>query len=151
MVWRLTLRLGIPAATLVCLVLAAVLLSIRSRPPSVAPTVSAKASALLSVQAWVSPDPMYYGASGVRCRVCPFRSLYARTLPGASCTALVVYSTGHRLASFSGSPTTAGSSGIVTWPWHDEPSVSGGGGTAIVTCSWHGQTKTGTASFTVTS
>jgi hypothetical protein len=92
----------------------------------------------LSVRAYVTPNPVAYGA---------YPTLYARTAAGAVCTANVVYSTGHVPQSFDGSAQTVGSSGVVGWSWHME--LRGTGGTATVTCSFHGQTKRAATNFSV--
>jgi hypothetical protein len=91
------------------------------------PTLATGAS--FTVRAYVSPNPVPYGASP---------RLYARTVAGAVCTATVLSSTGYRPRSFEGSARTVGSSEVVGWTWHMES--SGTGGTATVTCAFHGQT-----------
>ena len=65
-------------------------------PPKLAP------GAGFSVRAYVSPNPVPYGAQP---------TLYARTSPGAVCLASVVYATGHAPRSFDGSAQTVRSSG----------------------------------------
>lgn len=103
--------------------------------PSPKPPSSGKG---FGVQAWVSPSSMPYGA---------YPTLYAKSTPGAVCTASVTYSTGRSPVSFDGSSRTVGRSGKVSWSWHEE--TSGSGGTATVTCTLHGQTRTTPATFTV--
>jgi hypothetical protein len=90
------------------------------------------------VRAYLTPNPVAYGA---------YPTLYARTAAGAVCTASVLYSTGHPPRSFDGSAQTVGSSGVVGWTWAMES--RGTGGTATVTCSFRGQTKSATASFSI--
>jgi hypothetical protein len=109
-------------------------------PPSPAgtPTPTVVTGAGFSVRAYISPNPVPYGA---------YPTLYARTAAGAVCTASVTYSTGYPPRSFDGSARTVGSSGVVSWTWHMES--RGTGGTATVTCSFHGQTKSATTSFSI--
>jgi hypothetical protein len=107
-------------------------------PPAPKPTSHHSAGGTFSVQSYVVPSTMPYGA---------YPTLYAKTNPGASCSASVVYSTGRSPVSFDGSARSVGGSGTVTWSWHEE--TSGSGGTARVMCSFRGQTKTATASFSV--
>jgi hypothetical protein len=104
-------------------------------PPPQPPTSSGG----LHVTAWVSPSTMPYNA---------YPTLHAKTTPGATCSASVVYSTGRSPVSFSGSPEHVGSSGVVGWSWHEE--TSGSGGTGTVTCTYHGRSGKATAHFTVT-
>jgi len=92
-----------------------------------------------TLSAYVSPGSMPYNA---------YPTLYARTVPGASCTASVVYSTGREPRSFDGSSRTAGGNGLASWPWHEE--TRGSGGTGTVQCSYHGHSKTAQATFSVT-
>ena len=75
-------------------------------------------------------------------------TLYARSVPGARCSASVVYSTGRSPVSFGGYPQTVGTGGVVSWTWHEE--TSGTGGTATVTCAYRGQTRRAVATFAVT-
>lgn len=105
-------------------------------PKQAAPVPSAPQA--LSVQAWVSPSSMAYGA---------YPTLYAKTAPGATCTAAVVYSTGYRPRSFDGSGRRVPANGIVSWSWHEE--TKGSGGNASVSCALNGRTATTSASFAV--
>jgi hypothetical protein len=109
-------------------------------PPSPASTLvpTTAAGAGFSVRAYVSPNPVPYGA---------YATLYVRTVTGAVCTAGVVYATGRTPRSFDGSARTVGSSGVVGWTWHMES--KGSGGTATVTCSFGGQTRSVTTSFSI--
>lgn len=107
------------------------------KTPVKAPT-PAPASSGFFVQAYVSPSSMSYDS---------YPTLYAKTLPGAQCSASVVYSTGRSPVSFPGGFETAGGSGMVSWSWHEE--TEGNGGTAEVDCTYHGQDKTAEASFSV--
>jgi hypothetical protein len=109
-------------------------------PPSPVgtPRPTTGAGAGFSVRAYVTPDPVPYGA---------YPTLHARTAVGAVCTASVVYATGHAPRSFDGSARTVGSSGVVGWTWHMQS--SGTGGTATVTCSVGGQTKSAKATFSI--
>src|SRR5205085_6317533 len=91
-----------------------------------------------AVRAWVTPNPMSYGA---------YATLHARTTKGASCTASVIYSTGRRPVSFDGSAQTVGTSGTVSWSWHEE--TKGSGGEGDVSCTLGGQTKSAAAQFSV--
>jgi len=110
-----------------------------SGAPPPAPTPGKpKPGGNFSVSAYVSPNPVSYGA---------YPTLYAKSTPGASCSADVVYSTGRRPVSFDGSARTVGSSGVASWSWHMES--KGSGGTATVSCSLRGQTKTATANFNI--
>lgn len=93
----------------------------------------------LSVQAWVSPNSMPYNA---------YPTLYARTTPGASCTADVIYDgTNRHPVSFNGYAQVASTGGTVAWRWHEE--TKGGGGTGYVTCALNGITVSTTTTFTV--
>jgi hypothetical protein len=107
-------------------------------PPSTVstpgPTLAPAAG--FAVRAYVSPNPVAYGA---------YPTLYARSVMGAVCTASVLYSTGRSPRSFDGHAQTVGSSGVVGWSWHMES--RGTGGSATVTCSFHGQTRSVTTSF----
>lgn len=109
-----------------------------TRPVSPAPPPAPKAGNF-SLSAYVSPSSMPYNA---------YPALYARTMPGANCTASVVYSTGRPPRSFDGSTRTAGGNGLASWQWHEE--TKGSGGTATVQCAYRGHSKTVQASFTVT-
>jgi len=92
-----------------------------------------------AVQAWVTPDTMRYDAYPV---------LYARSVPGATCTANVVYSTGYPPVSFHGTPQTTGADGTVRWGWHEM--TKGDSGDASVSCTYHGAVQTGHTRFSVT-
>jgi hypothetical protein len=107
-------------------------------PPPAKPTSRPSTGGTFSVQAYVVPGTMPYGAHP---------ALYAKTKPGATCSATVVYSTGRSPVSFDGSAREVGSSGTVSWSWHEE--TSGSGGTATVKCSYRGQTRAATAGFAV--
>ncbi len=109
------------------------------KPPISSPPPPPAKGGGFALSAYVSPASMPYNA---------YPTLYARTPPGASCTATVVYSTGREPRSFDGSTRTAGGNGLVSWPWHEE--TTGSGGTARVECRYRGQSKTVQASFTVT-
>jgi hypothetical protein len=76
-----------------------------------------------------------------------YATRYAKSTPGASCSADVVYATGRRPVSFDGSAKTVGSSGVVSWSWHMES--KGSGGVATVSCSLRGQRKTATENFSI--
>jgi hypothetical protein len=77
-----------------------------------------------------------------------YPTLYAKTSPGASCTADVIYDgTNRHPASFNGYALVAGSNGTVGWRWHEE--TKGGGGTGYVTCTLHGASVSATTTFTV--
>jgi hypothetical protein len=110
--------------------------SVANPPPPPAPKPSTSGS--FSVRAYVVPSTMAYNA---------YPTLYAKTKPGASCFASVAYSTGRSPRSFDGSTRTVGSSGTVSWTWHEE--TTGSGESATVRCSLRGQTKTATAQFSV--
>jgi hypothetical protein len=107
-------------------------------PTATTPSPTLTPGTGFSVRAYVSPNPVPYGA---------YPTLYARTAVGAVCTASVVYSTGHTPRSFDGSAQTVGSSGMVGWTWHMQS--SGTGGTATVTCALGRQTKSAVASFSI--
>ncbi len=111
---------------------------VTKRPISPSPPPSPKGGNF-TLSAYVSPASMPYNA---------YPTLYARTVPGAGCTASVVYSTGRQPRSFDGSTRMAGGNGLVSWPWHEE--TTGSGGTASVQCTYRGQSKTVLASFGVT-
>jgi hypothetical protein len=107
-------------------------------PPAKPTPGRPKPSGNFSVSAYVSLNPVSYGS---------YPTLYAKSTPGATCTADVVYSTGRRPVSFDGSAKTVGSSGVVSWSWQMESKRSGG--TATVSCTLHGPTKIATATFTI--
>ncbi len=108
-------------------------------PPSPpAPRPAPISGGAFTVHAYVVPATMPYNA---------YPALYAKTTPGAACSASVVYSTGRSPASFDGSSRTVGNAGLVNWTWHEE--TSGSGGTAKVACSYRGRTASATAAFTV--
>lgn len=96
------------------------------------------ASPAFTVAAWVTPSSMSYNA---------YPTLYVKSVPGASCSASVTYSTGRSPVSFDGSPQTLSANGTASWSWHEE--TVGSGGTATVDCTYHGQDHTADASFTV--
>lgn len=102
-------------------------------PPTATPFVSPS----LTVNAFVSPNPVAYGQ---------YATLSASVTPGATCTASVIYSTGRRPTSFSGTAQT--SNGTVSWQWHMES--KGSGGTGTVDCQLGGQSASSSASFSVT-
>jgi len=110
-------------------------------PPVAAPTPGPLATPLpgFVVQAWVTPGTMRYDAYPV---------LYARSLPGATCAANVVYSTGYPPVSFHGTPQTTGVDGTVRWGWHEM--TKGDSGDATVSCTYHGAAQTGHTRFSVT-
>ncbi len=97
------------------------------RVPTVAltaATASAPAATGVGVQASVAPATMPYDAYPI---------LSARSIPGATCAADVVYSTGYAPVSFAGYPQTVGASGIVRWGWHEM--TKGDSGRATVRCT----------------
>jgi len=110
-------------------------------PPVAAPTLGPMATPLpgFVVQAWVTPSTMRYDAYPV---------LYTRSVPGATCTAGVVYSTGYPPVSFHGTPQTTGVDGTVRWGWHEM--TKGDSGDATVSCTYHGAVQTAQAHFAVT-
>jgi len=107
-------------------------------PPAPRPVPRPSTGGSFTVRAYVVPSSMSYDA---------YPTLYAKTKPGASCFASVIYSTGRSPRSFDGSTKTVGSSGSVSWTWHEE--TTGSGGSATVECVYGGQTKTATANFSV--
>ena len=113
-----------------------------SPPPHtrpVSPPPPAPKAGSFTLSAHVSPSSMPYNA---------YPTLYAKTVPGANCTASVVYSTGRRPRSFDGSNRTVGDNGLASWQWHEE--TKGSGGTGTVQCTYRGRRKTAQASFNVT-
>jgi len=109
-----------------------------ARQPASPPPPPSRSTGNFSVHASVSPSSMPYGAHP---------TLYARTTPGATCTATVVYSMGRSPRSFSGYAQTVGRSGLVGWSWHEE--TRGSGGTGSVTCTYRGKRGSASASFSV--
>jgi len=107
----------------------------REIPAASAPRLSTAPSAFL-LRAWVSPNPMPYRA---------YPTLFARTIPGAGCSASVSYVSGQPATSFNGYVQIAGQSGSVTWSWHEE--TREGGGTAHVTCTFQGMLRSAQATF----
>lgn len=103
------------------------------------PLPPAPSHGTFTLRASVSPSSMPYNA---------YPTLYGQTVPGAMCTASVVYSTGRSPRSFDGSARTAGGNGLVRWTWHEE--TRGSSGTATVQCTYRGQSKTVQTSFSVT-
>ncbi len=94
-------------------------------------------------------------SSGVRAEVTPatmpydaYPILFARSIPGATCTAAVVYSTGYTPVSFDGYPQTVGASGVVRWGWHEM--TKGDSGQATVDCTLKGAQWSGVTTFAVT-
>lgn len=92
------------------------------------------------VKAWVSPSSMSYDA---------YPTLYARTSPGAKCSASVVYSTGRTPVSFPYVTERANRKGMGSWAWQEE--TIGNSGVANVTCHFRNATKTVQTGFSVTS
>lgn len=107
--------------------------------PGPPPAPPGHGSGTFTLHAYVSPSSMPYNA---------YPTLYAQTVPGATCTASVVYSTGRAPRSFDGSARTASGNGVASWNWHEE--TRGSGGTATVQCTYRGRSKTAQASFSVT-
>jgi len=106
--------------------------------PASPPPPPARSTGSFSVHASVSPSSMPYGAHP---------TLYARTIPGATCTASIVYFTGRSPQSFNGYAQMVGRSGLVGWSWHEE--TRGSGGTGNVTCTYRGKRGSASASFSV--
>jgi len=90
------------------------------------------------LRAWVSPNPMRYNI---------YPRLYARTVPGALCTASVVYVNGYMPHSFHGYALRVGPGGIVSWNWHELMPRSSGTGTVI--CTLHNRTLSRTVGFRI--
>ncbi len=67
-------------------------------------------------------------------------TLYAHTVPGATCTATVTDTHPLQHLVFSGYPRVALSNGLVDWRWYE--TMKGIGGTATATCTYHGRSKT---------
>ncbi len=118
------------------------------RAPPVAPTAEATVAlaagvdvraADVSVWAAVTPAIMPYDA---------YPTLSARGIPGATCTAAVVYATGYAPVSFAGYPQTVGASGVVRWGWHKM--TKGDSGRATVNCTSKGTAWSTTTTFAVT-
>jgi hypothetical protein len=107
-------------------------------PPPGKPQPTVRPSGSFSVRASVVPNPVSFGS---------YPTLYAYSLPGAVCSASVLYSTGRAPVSFSGSAQTVGSSGKVGWSWHMES--KGSSGTGTVTCTLRRQSRGATASFSI--
>jgi len=93
----------------------------------------------VSLQASVTPAIMPYDAYPI---------LSARSTPGATCAADVVYSTGYAPVSFNGYPQTVGPSGVVRWGWHEM--TKGDSGRATVRCTVKGTPWSTTTTFAVT-
>ncbi len=112
------------------------------RAPTGAPTAAtagAPAATGVGVQAAVVPAIMPYDAYPI---------LSARSTPGATCTAAVMYATGYAPVSFDGYPQTVGASGVVRWGWHEM--TKGDSGRATVRCTLKGTPWSTTTPFTVT-
>ena len=101
---------------------------------TVAPTATS-----VGVQASVTPAIMPYNAYPI---------LSARSIPGATCAANVVYSTGYAPVSFDGYPQTVGASGVVRWGWHEM--TKGDSGRATINCTFKGALGSTTTTFAVT-
>jgi len=69
-------------------------------------------------------------------------SMWARTHPGATCYAHVVYDTGYDR--YRSEARTADSKGHAWWQWHDETGDSGKG---TVSCTWRGKTRQDTDQY----
>lgn len=93
----------------------------------------------VGVQALVAPAIMPYDAYPI---------LSARSTPGATCAAAVVYSTGYTPVSFDGYPQTVGASGVVRWGWHEM--TKGTSGRATVNCTFKGTPWSTATTFAVT-
>lgn len=88
------------------------------------------------LQSWIKQQP----SAGVA-----HLTLYAHTVPGASCTATVTDTHPFQHLVFSGYPRVALSNGLIDWRWYE--TTKGIGGTATTTCTYHGRTKTKTRIF----
>lgn len=86
----------------------------------------------------ITPDPMPQHTRP---------TLYAQTLPGASCSATVVYSDGSVPADFDTSARITGSGGIQSSSWLEDSRADGG--TATVTCTYAGTTLSSSTDFTI--
>jgi len=105
--------------------------------PTAETTVAPAAS--VGVQALVAPAIMPYDAYPI---------LSARSTPGATCAAAVVYSTGYTPVSFDGYTQTVGASGVVRWGWHEM--TKGTSGRATVNCTFKGMPWSTATTFAVT-
>lgn len=116
------------------------LVDLRIRQEGVSPAAPQATSTPrgLFVQTWVTPPRVPYGTSP---------TLYVRTLPGAACTAGLVYASGQPAGSFNGYAQIADASGVVHWSWRAD--ARGSAGTATVSCTFAGQVKTGQARFLI--
>ncbi len=104
-----------------------------------AETTVAPAATGVGVQALVAPAIMPYDAYPI---------LSARSTPGATCAAAVVYSTGYTPVSFDGYTQTVGPSGVVRWGWHEM--TKGTSGRATVNCTFKGTPWSTATTFAVT-
>jgi hypothetical protein len=92
----------------------------------------------LAVHTWLRPKPL--SDDGLH-------TLFARTSPGALCTARVVYMPNRLSKTFHGTPRRAGRDGRVQWSWREE--IAAAYGSAFVTCSVGGRSTTGQMRFQV--
>jgi hypothetical protein len=90
------------------------------RPEPIPPAVNTT----LPIHAWVYPDPSTFD---------DYPTLWAETVPGATCSAKVTYSNGKVPAMFSGSLVETDGNGLTGWTWYvDKTALPTGLG--IVTC-----------------
>lgn len=102
-----------------------------------APSVRSVTRAL-PLHAWVHSRAIQYRADVV---------LYARTMPGARCSASIAGAAPRSRVAYHGYTLGVGTSGLVSWRWLlRSPSVRG---TAHVTCAYGKQVRTGSAAFAV--
>jgi hypothetical protein len=73
-------------------------------------------------------------------------SVVVTSMPGAVCTALVLYNQPHRRP-INFRPITISSAGTERWIWHERTRASSG--VAIASCTYHGFTETLQQTFTV--
>jgi hypothetical protein len=99
------------------------------------PTSTTNATSLRIVS--LSPNPVNPGQN---------ITLVAQTTARASCSIKVTYASGHVSTAAGLEPTTASSSGRVSWTWKVGTSTGAGTATAAVTCG----SKTATTTFRVT-
>jgi hypothetical protein len=109
-------------------------------PPSSKPTPpsSTHASGSFAVSAAVSPNPVRYGHTA---------TVTAKSVKGASCSAGVLYASGHAPKSFHGTAQTVGSRGSVSWSWTVDSKSSSG--TVTVSCTYRGASRTTAVAFTI--
>lgn len=111
------------------------LLQDQTSPPATRTRTTTRA---VAVKTWVRTRAIPTGA---------YVTVYAKSVPGARCTAVLLYSTGPSRLVFHGYTWLVGKSGVVNWRWLAQ--AKGNKGSATVTCTYSGRSKTAKTNFRV--